>query len=51
MNRLWMWIVGAAALLASLAAFSRIVTMPQAPKYVKDASTALGNLFNGSFGY
>jgi len=49
--KLWTFIVGAVTLLAALAAFSRIATMPQAPQYIKNGATALANLFNGAFGY
>lgn len=51
MNHLWHWAVAAITLLAVVAAFSRIVTMPNAPQYIKDAATALSRLFNGAFGY
>jgi hypothetical protein len=50
-GKLWLFIVGAVTLLAALAAFSRIVTMPQAPQYIKNGATALTKLFNGAFGY
>lgn len=50
LRHLWAFIAGAATLLAVLAAFSRIVTMPNAPDYVKNAARALANLFNGAFG-
>lgn len=51
MSHFWAWLVGAASLLAGLAVFSRIATLPQAPEYIKTGSDALTKLFNGAFGY
>ena len=45
------WIIGAAVLLAVVAAFSRIATMKESPQYIKNAAQALAKLFNGAFGY
>lgn len=45
------WLTGAITLLVVLAAFSRIVMMPQAPQYVTNGANALTRLFNGAFGY
>lgn len=51
MKHLWAWFLGAVSLLAALAAFSRIATMPEAPQYIKNGANALAKLFNGAFGY
>lgn len=51
MKHIWAWLVGALALMAALAAFSRIVSMPQAPDYIKNGAKALAKLFNGAFGF
>lgn len=47
----WAWLAGAVTLLAILAAWSRIATMPEGPKLIKDGAKALAKLFNGAFGY
>lgn len=50
MKYLFYFIGGALALFAILAAFSRVAKMPESPEYIKNASRALANLFNGAFG-
>lgn len=44
------WLLGALVFLAALAAFSRIIQVPEAGKYITNASNALTKLFNGAFG-
>lgn len=43
-------IVSAITLLAILAAWSRISTMPESPKILTNGFNAIAKLFNGSFG-
>lgn len=48
-GNIWAYLAGIITFLAVLAAFSRIVTMPESPKLVSDAGNALSNLFQGVF--
>lgn len=50
MHAIWAFVLGAGTVLLVVAALSRIVTMPEAPKVITNASEALSRLFNGAFG-
>lgn len=47
MKHLWTWFLGAISLLAALAAFSRIATMPEAPQYIKNGALPSADGPNG----
>lgn len=49
-KNLYAYFVGAITLLAVLAAFSRVATMPGSPKIIENGANALVRLFNGVFG-
>ena len=49
-GHVWHWIAGVAILLAVVGAASRILSMKESPALIKNAATALANLFKGAFG-